>query len=143
MALGWCTPEGDLTLIRLLNKLTTSCHSKCWAVFNKQAKRQLEHTIGYYSTAPPDILEDFQSFGLPMGCPGCIITSFLYNLQNRNKEQIPMPGKVYQTLRHEAHSIEYKKVYTSKLTKTKFIVDSKIGFFTRNPCGAHSFKKEI
>ena len=123
--LGWCTPEGDLTLIRLLNKLTTSCHSKCWAVFNKQAKKQLEHTIGYYSTAPPDILEDFQAFGLPMGCPGCIITSFLYNLQNRNKEQIPMPGKVYQTLRHEARSIEYKKVYTQESLGRKFIMVKK------------------
>jgi hypothetical protein len=93
--MGITTPEGDAILIRLLINLTTECSCSAWVVFNKTFKKTLEPSIGYYSQAPPGLLEDFQAWGYPMGCPGCIVTAFLYNLEHPESVPHPMPGQLY------------------------------------------------
>lgn len=93
--MGITTPEGDAILIRLLNNLTASCSCSAWVVFNKTFKKSLEPSIGWYSQAPPELLERFHSWGYPMGCPGCIVTSFLHNLSFPDSEKYKMPGELY------------------------------------------------
>lgn len=96
--MGITTPEGDAILIKLLNNLTTECSCSAWLVFRKAFKEALEPSIGFYSQAPPELLEKFQAWGYPMGCPGCIVTAFLYNLQHAKSMHRPMPGKLFAKL---------------------------------------------
>jgi len=93
--MGMTTPEGDAILIKLLINLTTECSCSAWLVFKKMFKQALEPSIGFYSQAPPELLENFQAWGFPMGCPGCIVTAFLYNLEHPRSVRRPMPGKLF------------------------------------------------
>lgn len=110
--LGWTTPEGDSTLIRLLNKLTTLCHSRTWAIFNNISKTNAEDKIGYYSTAPPEIIDLFLEQGYSMGCPGCIITNFLYNLKSTKGDYLPLPGKEYAKIIQISRTAKFEPINT-------------------------------
>lgn len=96
--MGMTTPEGDSILIKLLINLTAECSCSAWLVFRKAFKEALEPSIGFYSQAPPELFEKFQAWGYPMGCPGCIVTSFLYNLTHSKYVHRPMPGKLFAKL---------------------------------------------
>jgi hypothetical protein len=90
--MGWCSPEGDLILIRLLNKLTAKCKAHVWAMFSGATKAAFEPFIGWYSTAPPDLLSTFKAVSIPSGCPGCIVSLFANILENREVENLHIPG---------------------------------------------------
>ena len=100
--LGWVSPEGDAILIRLLNNLTATCRAHAWAVFNDHSKKSLSDTVGWYSQAPPEIFQQFREHGMPLGCPGCIVTQYLKILQGANKEEVSLPAQAYVGLKKES-----------------------------------------
>ncbi len=96
--LGTTSPEGDRILIRLLNKLTSSCQASAWVIFNSKVKKDLSSFVGWYSRPPPELVKDFHNCGNPLGCPGCIVTSFLFNYQYPSLSPLPMPGAAYASI---------------------------------------------
>ena len=118
--LKWASPEGDETLIPLLNKLTGICQSKAWIMTEFGNKEQFTEYIGYYQTVPLEILEAFDKHGTPIGCAGCIITDLLRNLKVKDSERINLTGKEFAEHLKRYKTIRFKKVYENKAISGRY-----------------------
>ena len=134
--LGSTTPSGDSSLIRLLNKLTDSCQCRAWVAIGGGTGNYLSRYIGWYESPPPELLADFQEMGHPLGCCGCVISQFLFNLQHGNEDQLPLPGEKIASVKYFIQKNPLKSIKTRK--KKKGVFDSENGkyVFARTAQGA-------
>lgn len=106
--MGMASPEGDAALIRLLNNLPLPCLSHVWIILNSKRKEELSEHVGYYSKPPWQVFKQFQENGYPLGCPGCALSVFVYNLQCFDDVYMQYPGYTFA-----------KALYNAKLAATQ------------------------
>lgn len=93
--IGMASPEGDAALIRLMNNLPLPCLSHVWLILSSKRKEDLSEHVGYYSKPPWQIFKQFQENGYPLGCPGCALSVFIYNLQCPDDVFIQYPSYTF------------------------------------------------